>query len=77
MPRPKNKTDLLALSTVNYEKLLNWIDALSSEVQENEFPAGTMNRNIRDVLAHLHHWHLMFLEWYAIGMTGGKPNIPA
>jgi len=77
MPRPKNKTDLLALSTANYEKLLEGIDTLSSEKQEKEFPPGTMNRNIGDVLAHLHHWHLMFLKWYDVGMSGGKPSIPA
>ena len=36
-----------------------------------------MNRNIRDVLAHLHHWHLLFLDWYVIGMKGEKPIMPA
>lgn len=45
--------------------------------KEKEFAKGTMNRNIRDVLAHLHHWHLMMLEWYQTGMKGNKPDIPA
>lgn len=36
-----------------------------------------MNRNVRDVLGHLHHWHLMFLDWYLVGMSGKKPDIPA
>ena len=45
--------------------------------QHQEFPEGTMNRNIRDVLAHLHHWHLLMLEWYRLGMTGEKPAMPA
>lgn len=77
MPRPKNKEELVALASKNYEKLLGLIDALPSDKQERDFPPGTMNRNISDVLAHLHHWHLMFLKWYEVGMSGGKPSIPA
>jgi len=36
-----------------------------------------MNRNARDVLAHIYHWHLMMMDWYKIGMSGQKPAIPA
>ena len=77
MPRPKSKSELLYLSQANFEKLVNFIDAFSKEEQEKDFPPGTLNRNIRDVLAHLHHWHLMMLEWYTIGMKGEKPDMPA
>ncbi len=37
------------------------------------FPEGTLNRNIRDVLAHLHEWHLMVQGGY----DREKPDIPA
>ncbi|MEL7341116.1 MAG: ClbS/DfsB family four-helix bundle protein, partial [Bacteroidota bacterium] len=37
----------------------------------------TMNRNIRDVLGHLHHWHKLMVSWYEIGMRGEKPEMPA
>ena len=77
MPKPKTKDELLNLSSQNFMKLHDLIDTLSPEEQQKNFPEGTMNRNIRDVLAHLHHWHLMFLEWYAIGMKGVKPDMPA
>ena len=77
MARPKSKTQLLDLSEANFQKLKNFIDGMSEEVQAQDFPEGTMNRNIRDVLTHLHHWHLMFLEWYKIGMRGVKPEMPA
>jgi len=77
MPRPKTKDQLLELSQKNFEKLNEYIDTFSTEEQNAEFPAGTMNRNIRDVLAHLHHWHLMMLEWYQVGMSGKKPEMPA
>lgn len=74
MPRPTSKTELLQLSQ---EKFKNLIDFVS--VQENpnkEFSGNTMNRNIRDILGHLHHWHEMFLNWYKTGMQGEKPAIP-
>jgi hypothetical protein len=77
MPRPKSKDELISLSQKNFRRLLDFIDGMSNEEQEKEFPKGTMNRNIRDVLAHLHHWHLMMLDWYALGMQGQKPDMPA
>ncbi|MFK7970167.1 MAG: ClbS/DfsB family four-helix bundle protein [Bacteroidia bacterium] len=77
MARPKTKAELLHLSKANFEKLTSVIDAFSTEEQNKEFPAGTMNRNIRDVLGHLHHWHLMMLDWHAVGMAGDKPDMPA
>ena len=45
--------------------------------QRKDFPPGSLNRNIRDVLCHLHHWHLVMMEWYNIGMSGSKPEMPA
>ena len=77
MPRPKSKNELLELSQKNYEKLLDLIDSYSSEELKKEFPEGKLNRNISDVLTHLHQWHLMFLEWYKVGMKGDKPEMPA
>lgn len=77
MPRPKNKEELIHLSNANYNQLNQLINNLSPELQRSEFPEGTMNRNIRDVLAHLHQWHLMLHDWYTVGMKGDKPDMPA
>ncbi len=77
MPRPKSKAELLSLSQENYKKLFDVIDQLPNEEKMAEFPLGTMNRNVRDVLAHLHHWHLMIAKWYEVGMKGEKPEMPA
>lgn len=75
MSKPTDKEALLKLSQDNFKKLL---DLISNMADENiEFPIETMNRNVRDVLAHLHHWHLMMLDWYDIGMKGEKPVMPA
>lgn len=77
MARPKTKEELLNLADSNFHKLNAFIDSLSLKQQESEFPPGTMNRNIRDVLGHLYHWHLMMLRWYKEGMAGEKTDMPA
>jgi len=76
MPKPESKNELLAASQKNYKDLMDLINAYSKEELEQEFPHGTLNRNIRDVLVHLHHWHLLFLGWYEVGMKGEKPSMP-
>lgn len=77
MPRPKSKQELLEVSQQNFQRLNELVDSFTKADQLKEFPKGTMNRNMRDVLAHLHHWHLMFLGWYETGMVGRKPDMPA
>jgi len=77
MPKPKSKTELLNLSDRNYKKLITFIENLPREQQNKDFSEGTMNRNIQDVLGHLYHWHLLFLDWYEVGMKGEKPKMPA
>jgi hypothetical protein len=46
-------------------------------IYEDWVGVKTMNRNERDVLAHLHQWHLMMLQWHRVGMKGGKAEMPA
>ena len=77
MPRPKTKVELTELGRKNYEKLLDFIHKLPEQKRDAEFPSQFLNRNIRDVLAHLHHWHLLLLSWYEQGMKGEKPEMPA
>ena len=77
MSRPTNKITLIQLSNENYQKLLSFIKSLSPTQQQTPFASSCLNRNIRDVLGHLHHWHMLFLEWYKVGMAGEKPEMPA
>tara|TARA_R110002111_G_scaffold5581_1_gene26831 strand:- start:20 stop:517 length:498 start_codon:yes stop_codon:yes gene_type:complete len=77
MPRPKSKEELIALSQKNLDKLIGMVNNYPEQKTVQEFPAGTLNRNIKDVLAHLHTWHLMMLEWYKVGMNGDNPAIPS
>lgn len=77
MPRPTSKEELISLSKANYQKLIDFVHNLSPSERTTEFQPGTLNRNIRDVLAHIHQWHLMVLDWYKVGMSGEKPEMPA
>lgn len=77
MPRPKTKEALTKLSHLNYEKLSAFIEILPEEKQKTEFLTQFLNRNMRDVLAHLHHWHLLLVSWYKQGMKSEKPEMPA
>ena len=77
MPRPKTKEELISLSNENYKKLISFVEALDPIDQHSAFPLDLMNRNIRDVLGHLHYWHLMMVQWYQTGMSGKKPSMPA
>ena len=77
MARPKSKPELLDLSKANFETLMSFIEKMDVLEQNKDFPPGTMNRNIRDVLMHLHHWHLMMMNWHKKGSAGEKPEMPA
>lgn len=77
MARPTNKKELLEQSVAAYEALISYIEQMPKSLQLSNFPEGTLNRNIRDVLGHLHAWHLLFLEWYTLGMSNQQPKMPA
>ncbi len=77
MARPKNKTELLALAEKNYTRLINYTNELPQDLINKEFPESFLNRNVRDVLAHLYHWHTLVQSWIEVGMKGDKPDIPA
>ncbi|MBF2665094.1 ClbS/DfsB family four-helix bundle protein [Listeria seeligeri] len=76
MARPTTKAELIKLSEENYQKLNDLIDAIPAEKQMQPFPFEDRDKNIRDVVVHLHEWHKMMLEWYKVGMAGGKPITP-
>ncbi len=77
MARPTTKDELLQLAEKNFTQLMSLVANQSEDVLQCEFVKPSLNRNCRDVLMHLYHWHLMFEQWYAVGMQGDKPTMPA
>jgi len=68
------------LSDANLQKLLGFIDSLPEERKYASYDNNELNdrdKTVSDVVCHLHAWHLMMGEWYEVGMSGGKPAIPA
>jgi len=80
MPRPTNQSELLELGDLNLQKLLSFINSLPDEWKNRKYKNDELNdrdKTISDIICHLHEWHNMVINWYTIGMSGGKPAIPA
>ena len=58
MPRPKNKNELIKLSNSNFNQMLELIKTFDKdEILNGKIPFEDRDKNIRDILAHLHHLH--------------------
>lgn len=84
MPRPTTKADLLATASEEYEKLWKLIASMSEEVRNADFNAEmaakgkeahwSRDKNLRDVLVHLHEWHKLFILWESENMSGANKH---
>lgn len=80
MARPQTKADLLAAAERNYDKLLKHIDSMTCQELDTEFDFAAdtkkkeahwgRDKNLRDVLIHLHEWHNLMLQWIARNKAG-------
>lgn len=77
MARPTNKKDLLIQAKINYQRLADFINTISETEKLRPFSGRSLNRNLRDVLYHLHIWHEMALEWNSASKKNIKPEMPA
>lgn len=69
--------ELMARNDAEFAELLTLIDGLADESLAAEFAGGGRDRNVRDVVAHLHAWHILLERWSSDGAAGGMPSIPA
>jgi len=80
MARPHTKTELIEAAGENYEKLLQMIESLTEEELNTEFDFSAdekkkeahwgRDKNVRDILVHLHEWHNLMLAWITNNKTG-------
>ena len=75
MPRPLNKTQLLAACQKEYTALEKLLAPLTSEQLSHEPKPGGWA--IKDILAHLMEWQQMFFIWFESGLRGEIPATPA
>jgi len=79
MPRPSTKDGLLAAAASEYDRLLRALSDFPPGLREDiawQAPIEDQSRNPRDVVAHLHAWHLMAMDWCRTGDAGGTPQVP-
>ncbi len=77
MARPTSRDDLLAAAADGFVKLNSFVDGLPAGAIDAEFAFEDRDRNVRDVLWHLHTWHQMVIEWHRVGtLEGGVPAVP-
>ena len=75
MPRPKTKSELVENNETNFQKLQEIIKKMPLEMVSE--PGACEHWSCKDILAHLHAWHTLYLTWYEVGMAGDKPEMPA
>lgn len=73
MSRPQTKPELIEAATVNYNKLMNFIASMTEKELNTPYDFSgdpkkkeahwKRDKNLRDVLVHLHEWHKLLLEW--------------
>jgi hypothetical protein len=75
MSRPLNKTQLLAAIQKEYITLEKFLASLTAD-QWTNVPAPDAWA-VKDVIAHLYEWQMMFFNWYETGLRGETPPVPA
>lgn len=80
MSRPQNKKDLIEAATTEYNKLLDLIGAMTDKELNTPFDFSNSpskkeahwkrDKNVRDVLIHLHEWHELTLKWISSNKSG-------
>jgi hypothetical protein len=75
MGRPTNKAGLLSQSQHSFDALIELVRSIPKAGSAH--PGVNGKWSVKDVLAHLQAWHMMMEGWYAEGMAGRRPQIPA
>lgn len=79
MARPTSKDDLIKSSDEQYEKLILLLNSLSNEevnlpftfdLDKEKGAHWKRDKNIHDVLIHLHEWHNLLLNWIKSNQDG-------
>lgn len=73
MARPQTKIELIEAATIKYNELLNLIASMSEKELNTEFDFSKdekkkeahwkRDKNLRDILIHLHEWHNLMIKW--------------
>ncbi len=70
MARPQNKSELRDAAEKGYSTLEKLRESMNEEQREGAFTFEDRDRCVRDVLVHLHEWHLLLLQWVEKNRSG-------
>lgn len=79
MARPTTKHDLIVAGNEKYQKLMELVNSIPEEALHGLFAFDIENqkeahwkrdKNMRDVLIHLHEWHNLLLHWVDSNQKG-------
>jgi hypothetical protein len=87
MPRATTKTELIASANNQWDKLWSMIESIPESKRKVDFnfkedpklkeAHWKRDKNLRDVLTHLHEWHLLLLNWVSANKGGAlQPFLP-
>ncbi|MDY5968509.1 MAG: ClbS/DfsB family four-helix bundle protein [Bacteroidales bacterium] len=87
MARASSKAELIQSANEQFDKMWNLIDKMGIDMQRATFAkemaaAGkeahwNRDKNLRDVLVHLHEWHLLLRNWIVANRNGERrPFLP-
>ena len=87
MPRPTTKPDLIKAANDQFVKMWQLIDSMTDGERNAIFCFGEdfnqkeahwkRDKNLRDVLVHLHEWHQLLLDWITTNQNDeAKPFLP-
>ena len=84
--RPTSKNELITASARGYGKLMEFAASMTEGELAAPFDFSadrgrkeahwSRDKNLRDVLAHLHEWHRLLLDWVGANEVGEK-RLPA
>ena len=86
MGRATTKKALIESTEMRYRELINLLNSISIKNINKEFAFNVSekkeahwhrDKNIRDVICHLYHWHVMFYNWYQKGLDGSMFKTPS
>lgn len=80
MARPQNKSALIEAANENYTKLLVLIESMNEQELNTSFDFSQdikkkeahwkRDKNLRDVIMHLHEWHNLVINWIENNKSG-------
>ncbi|GAA1526488.1 hypothetical protein BJ978_003034 [Agromyces terreus] len=77
MSVPTNRVQLEASAVRGFHRFDEAIESIPKAEREAPFPRAGRDRDIRDLIDHLHAWHLLLLGWLDAERAGKPVSYPA